>query len=281
MDTKEQAKDQNKNEELSLVIGGLFAEISPYVVQIFRREPEVEPVEEQPLATGVLAEINGKSYLLTAGHTFQGEDINQVGTIIGHDFYVFKGDLSYLSVTNSEENNNADLGVYKLLPEVADDLKQKYKFLPYERILNNHVLSEENRYFILGYPVSKSKMDRKRKTIKVSPFHYVTSGYVDFKKYHEWGYDNNINFLIEFHRSKIQKIGDARKQTAPKAEGNSGAGLWFLDDDGILRLVGILSSYDYEKSIFVASRIDMATEIIRHKFDSKIIKSELVHPHFI
>lgn len=270
-----------QKEALKKVVNGLFAEINPFVIQIYKKDGEAEPVEPYPLDSGVLLEINGNYYLCTASHTYHEERIEDIGTMIGDTLYIFKGELTYLPITDSEENNIGDVAVCKLLPEVAEDLKMKYQFLPMNRILLNHCLVAENRYFILGYPVTKSKKNPITGKLTVESFSFVTKGITNEDKYRRVKSNVLVNYLLEFHRNKIAKFGEVCKQTAPKPEGNSGSGLWYFDcERQQLLLVGLMIGYNHPEAVFIATRIDLVTELIRHKFDHSIPQSTAIKPRF-
>lgn len=261
------------------VIEGLFFEIEPYIIQIYRKESDIEPINISPLDSGVLLQINENYYLCTAAHTYYKEEVGNIGTFIGEDFYVLQGELSLLPIDASRENDKADIAVCKLTNEVVEDLKIKYKFLPLERVCINHKLQEENRYFMLGYPVTKTKKNVSTKTIKVKPFKFVTKGIISSNRYEKIGCDFLVNYLIDFHRYKVTNLKSKRKLTAPKPEGNSGTGLWFFNGKELV-LVGIMIEYDNKESVFIGTRIDLVTELIRIRFDSTIPQSTVIKPQF-
>ncbi|MFV0545089.1 MAG: hypothetical protein ACK5ND_02625 [Bacteroides sp.] len=258
----------------------LFSQIHPFIVQIYKKESEDEPIDISALASGVLFEFNNGYYLLTAGHVYENETVQDIGTFINGDFYVLQGAISYLSPCKSKENNKGDIAVCKLLPEVAEDLKQYYSFTTIEQIAMNHILSEENRYFIFGYPVTKTKKNTQRKTIKPIPFKFVTKGITTPQIYQKLDLDNGTNFLLDFHRKKLADTKTNIKQTAPKPYGISGTGLWYLDKDKKIYLVGIMTEWRDKESSFLSTRIDLPIELIHHRFDNTIPQSNVIKPSF-
>lgn len=263
----------------NVVIEELISEITPYIIQIYRKESDVEPINLSPLDSGVLLQINENYYLCTAAHTYHEEEVENIGTFIGEDFYVLQGDISYLPIDASKENNQGDIAVCKLISEVVEDLKVKYKFLPIDRISMNHHLLEETRYFMLGYPVTKTKKNVVTKRIEITPFKFVTRGVTNQERYKKIECDSLVNYLIDFHRYKVANFKNECKQTAPKPEGNSGTGLWFFNGEKLL-LVGIMNGYNNKEAVFIGTRIDLAMELIRNRFDDSIPESEVIRPKF-
>lgn len=148
-----------ENNYLNTITNEIYSNIIPYTVQLFKIDSTKEPVEIYPLGTGTLLHINGNHYMCTAAHVYHDEDIIKIGVSFDETFYILQGEITYLSANHSIENNNGDIAICKLSEEVANDLKEKYNFLPWKRIMLNHILEEQPRYLMKGYPASKTKKD--------------------------------------------------------------------------------------------------------------------------
>lgn len=129
--------------------------ISKYVVQLFKQTTLDEPIDIIPYATGVLVTIDYKHYLLTAGHVYDGNENDNIGFFRDNFFYPLHGEIKYTKAESHE--NDPDVAVCKLNPDVVNELKYNYNFLPFEQINSQHKLTAETKYYILGYPVSKTK----------------------------------------------------------------------------------------------------------------------------
>lgn len=264
---------------LQLVTNEIYLNIVPYTIQLFKIDSAQEPVNIYALGTGVLLQINGEHYLCTAAHVYHGEDITKIGASFGDTFYVLQGEVTYLAADNSLENQNGDIAVCKLSKEVAADLKEKHQFLPWERIGLNHALKEEYRYIMMGYPASKTKKRYVQRTIKASAFYFLSSGITDSQKYESLNLHQDVNYLVDFHINKVYNFINDCKQTAPCPRGNSGMGIWYYDGDKTY-LVGIMTGYNNKESVFIGTRIDLVTELIRQRFDNRISQTESIKPLF-
>ena len=254
-----------------------FDEISQYVVQLWLILSE-EPLQFRPHASAVLVEMNGRKYLLTAGHVLDDIDLKYLCFFENDDLVKVQGEVTYLS-NKVKENINGDIAAYLLEDENAAELSKHYKFLPFDRVLMNHLLSREPRYFIVGYPVSQSKKWFQKKIIRINSLRFNTRGIIDSKKMKRLGLDPQVNFMVEFHRRKCSNLWDVKnqKQYLPAPNGLSGAALWYIDDDKVMKLVGIMTGYNFVETVMTASRIDLATEMIRHRFDHSVEKTRVIN----
>lgn len=263
------------------VVNDFSEEIATHIVQLWLVIDDCAD-KAKPLGTGVLLEINGKLYLLTAAHVLDNIDIKNFAFWDEQDLVQVSGNAVYLS-NRTEGNGTGDIAVWQLSDEVTDALKKHYKFLPFDRIKLNHQINTSERYFILGYPVSKTKIRYQTKTITIKSMKYFTCGEVSQRKIEHNQLDSKVNFLLKYHRRKAHTLGNIRsqKEHLPDPHGISGCGLWYLDDDKVARLVGIMIGYNHPDSIMIASRIDLATEIIRKSFDSSVPASTTINVKWI
>lgn len=111
-------------------------------------------------------------------------------------FYIIEGQISLLKVTESLENDKADIAVCKLTEESVSDLKQKYDFLGFENIELDHEISFKSNYIIVGYPITKTKKNTKKRTIKSTPLKLSTKAYFGLKQYEKIGRDIKTNILF-------------------------------------------------------------------------------------
>lgn len=207
--------------------------------------------------------------------------MNKIG-ILQHngDFLILDGDISFFSDDNSEQNIAGDIAVNKLSIATVIDLKTEYFFLPEERICLDYVMAEKDYYLMLGYPASKTKKICKRVHIKVTPFKFISQGVLESKLYYKLKLTKRTNYLIKFHRKKGRNFINNCKQMLPKPKGNSGMGLWLMNGINPL-LIGIMTGFNHSETVFIGTRIDLATELIRYRFDSSVKKSNVISPSFV
>ena len=268
-----------ENNYLNTITNEIYSNIIPYTVQLFKIDSTKEPVEIYPLGTGTLLHINGNHYMCTAAHVYHDEDIIKIGVSFDETFYILQGEITYLSANHSIENNNGDIAICKLSEEVANDLKEKYNFLPWKRIMLNHILEEQPRYLMKGYPASKTKKRYVQRTIETQAFHFLTCGITETKKYEKLNLYQDVNYLVDFHINKLYNFINDCKQTAPRPRGNSGMGIWYWNGSKSY-LIGIMTGYNNEEAVFIGTRIDLVTELIRQRFDNSILPTEVIKPKF-
>lgn len=251
-------------------------EISTHTVQLWI-VIEDNADKAKPLGSAVLLTINDKYYLLTAAHVIDGCDISNIAFWDNQDLVRVSGNVAYLS-NASEINKNGDVAVWQLSEDATFALLKHYHFLPFDRVKLRHNIVAQERYIILGYPVSKTKKIYHNMTIPIKTCQFVTSGDVTSRKYFHNNLNPQVNFMLVYHRRKVQGFGTDKKQIEhlPDPHGMSGCGLWYLDEDKHSRLVGLMIGYNHTDSIMIASRIDLVTEIIRKKFDMAIPSNHLL-----
>ena len=255
-----------------------FKKTLPFTVQLFRKKTDIEPVDFEPWASAFLLKSNGNHYLCTASHVYKDADYKDVGFFIEGYFYIIEGHISLLKVTESPENDRADISVCKLTKESVEDLEQKYNFLSFENIELNHKLSASNNYIILGYPLTKTKKNTKKRTIKSTPLKLSTKAILDSRRYKKINRNIKINILLDFRRYNLYNYLKQR-MIAPKPTGISGCGLWYYIN-GNFKLIGMMTEWVSEEAVLVATKIDVLINMIRFRFDSTLPKSKIVNTKF-
>lgn len=89
----------------------------------------------------------------------------------------------------------------------------------------------------------------------------------------------DVNYLVDFHINKLYNFINDCKQTAPRPRGNSGMGIWYWNGSKSY-LIGIMTGYNNEEAVFIGTRIDLVTELIRQRFDNSILPTEVIKPKF-
>ncbi len=261
---------------LKNIINRYCDEISSYTLQLWIVIDD-NADKAKPLGSAVLLTANGKYYLVTAAHVMDGCDISNIAFWDDRDLVQVSGQAVYLS-TVAEINKNGDIAVWQLSDEAFNALQKHYSFLPIDRVLMNHQIDLHERYIMVGYPVSKTKKIFQSMTIPIKTLRFVTRGDNTPSKIKSNNLDALINFMVVYHKRKAQSFGAAENQVEhlPDPYGMSGCGLWYLDENRIARLVGIMTGFNFVDTIMIASRIDLAIEIIRKSFDNTIPPSQTI-----
>jgi len=56
-------------------------------------------------------------------------------------------------------------------------------------------------------------------------------------------------------------------------------GIWYWNGSKSY-LIGIMTGYNNEEAVFIGTRIDLVTELIRQRFDNSILPTEVIKPKF-
>lgn len=270
-----------RNRAFKRVVESFSDEIATHTVQLWLVVDD-DGDKAKPYATAVLLEANGFRYLLTAAHVLDGIDVKNLAFWDDQELVQVSGRAVYLS-NRAEINRMGDVAVWLLSDDARDALSKHYVFLPFDRVGLDHQLKTEERYFLMGYPVSKTKKIFKTKTIPIKSLKFFTRGELSDCKMKRNQLDPKVNFMLEYHRRKAQTVGASHGQVEhlPAPHGMSGCGLWYLDDDKIGRLVGIMIGYNHVDTIMIASRIDLATEMIRKSFDASVAQSHTITVNWV
>lgn len=261
---------------------GVFSdEIATHTVQLWLVIDD-NADKAKPLGSAVLIVINNRHYLLTAAHVMDGIDVKYMAFWDEQDLVQVSGHAVFLS-NQAESNRMGDIAVWELSSDATLALLKHYVFLPFDRLKLDHTLETRERYFLLGFPASKSKKIYRTMTISIKTFKFFTRGVISLRKVKHNQLDANVNFMLEYHHRKAQSVFAKKRhiEHLPDPHGLSGCGLWYMDDDKESKLVGIMIGYNHTDSIMIASRIDLATEIIRQSFDKSVTKSSTIEVKWI
>lgn len=249
------------------------SDLAKVTIQIYRLGNQLgDTYDVIPHASGVLLEMNDIGYLISAAHNFDQEDLEKIGFLTKKcEFIIFQGDLSRFT-TENPINLPADIAVYRLTEETKKDLiGDGYSMISIGDILLNKDYTHNDKLHLFGYPASKSKKNRKEFKIYRKPFYFISKLKPIPKLKH---YDALINLPLDWHHRKLRSSNNRRVHSC-KPAGLSGCGLWH-EDNGELKLVGIMISYNKVHSFLMGTAIDLATEIIRKRFDGSTPKTGLI-----
>ena len=260
-------------------------EILNYTPQLFRKYDNSQPIRPEPWASAVLLKVDNICFLITAGHVLQenGNDINpeDIGVMIGDTFYILNGELKFVNPTVNKTNDRIDLAVWRLNNDVATELEKRYKFLEPSQIDIDHNVSKEPRYLLVGFPVSRSKIKPATSTIRVAPFIFLTEE-SEKNYYKTLDFEEHSNIILDYRKAKIKSFDTKLAVQGPDTYGVSGSGLWYLPSLIVaegqavpFKLTGIMIEWRSDKSAVVATRIHIATEIIRKYFGLNLPQSKI------
>lgn len=224
--------DKNKiNILLNTKINSISKKVLDHTPQLYYIENSHNDTIPKPLGSSVLYSSENNSYLLTAKHVFKHENEWTIGILIKNTFYALEG-TKYQST-----DDDIDIAIYKLSDILIETLANHYSFLNSTQIDENHKYTKfSSRYLKAGFPISRSKLKKHDKTIRVHTFILFT----DIQKYSDNYVYANIPKIRQAFSNKIPV------RTMPILTGLSGSGLWYISNLYFLefKLVAIMIEWD-------------------------------------
>lgn len=96
-------------------------------------------------------------------------------------------------------------------------------------------------------------------------------------KYQKLNFEKNLHYLLDFHADKLLNT-QGHRTALPKPQGMSGCGLWAIDSNNNIFLVGLMTDYHPKMSLMQATHIAYATELIREIFKASFQMSNNIQP---
>jgi hypothetical protein len=183
----------------------------------------------------------------------------------------------------TRDDDKIDIAVMELEDSVVADVLSSFKFIELRNIGIGHKLVNSHYYLSVGYPATKTKKLWSKDEISAIPYPYQTEPETSFE-YERLGFRNYLHIAVKFD-GLVTSESNPAEHAAPKMNGVSGSGLWFLK--GLAtpsmveqkQLVGIIierESKDRQNKALIATRVDVVTEFIRQRFGLSIPKSTVV-----
>ncbi|HKC68418.1 MAG TPA: hypothetical protein VKG26_09315 [Bacteroidia bacterium] len=241
--------DTQINEQLSNLI---VNDIGPFTCQLFNHDSFKE--EMIPLASGVLAELGGFYYILTASHVTEDWPNNNQLFVQIHGGY-----MSVVGITRGTEinkNHKIDVAYIKLDMANVIALKKGNKFLTLDRFKGHRKLVDSADYCVFGYPtINQKKVDGKLKTSGAACFVKPSKQ----KVLEHYGFDSMAHFVLDFQGKGIDIKTGENVKIKTEHYGLSGCGLWLTE-----------LNHDSSKFLSEAKLIGIMTEFRRRKYDCLI-----------
>ncbi len=237
----------------------------------------------ESFGSGVFIKVDKNHFLITAAHVAEGLNYKLFVGINNDTVFNLGGDITTNNFEGQRENDRIDLCVIKLCEETVDTIKNAYNFLDKSELGVNHIYTEFPMYEIVGFPVTKSKYNKFKKQLKSRPWRFITNP-VKEEKYKTLKCNKDFNIALNYDRKRVYNFKKKTTQIGPELYGISGCGLWFTPPKEMLskgqpekRLVGIMTEWPTNNRKFlIATKIDIFTEIIRHKYKCAVPKSTIL-----
>lgn len=229
----------------------LSKEILNYTPQLFHIERNKNDKTPKALGSSVLYFSGNNHYLITAKHIFNHQDEWAIGFLINNYFYELDGEKY------SSDDTHIDITVIKLTTQLASILLSHYKFLNKEKIDCNHNCIKPSRYLEVGFPITRTKLKKHDKTIRVNPFILLT----------KIRNENAEHYFVEIPKKRSTFTDNKPIGTLPKLTGISGSGLWYISSFINLdfKLIAIMIEWDnIEKKFTKGTKINIVCKLIEN-----------------
>ena len=122
-----------------------------YFFPKFRKDVDLQTLRPEPIASGVLVNIQNRPFLITAKHVFDYQDANIIDIAImkSNSFVTLDGFVVFHQC--SKEHDNIDIAIIELPFDRAQAISEVYQFLPWQNMNFNHVINAVDTYFFGGY----------------------------------------------------------------------------------------------------------------------------------
>ncbi len=226
-----------------------------------------------PFASGVLAELGGNYYILTASHVIEDwSDSNKLFVEIhgGHVSVVGK------AYGTEETEDKLDITYIKLKPAIVPLLKAWYQFLTLDKFLEHNKSLLEANYCAYGYPVAYQK----RKDDQLKPLGVAHWGKPSQDKvFFHYGFNPMAHYVIDIQGKATNTKTGVHEKIHLEHYGLSGGGLWYTKVDykrdkfiSDARLIGIMIEFRKGKyNSLIANRIEVILAAIQLHEGLKII----------
>ena len=230
----------------------------------------------QQCATGVIIDISGNKYLLTASHVFD-SDI-EINLMFKDWIQPLNGVGCIMESKRDKDSSLIDTTICLLDKSVVDRIEQspKYDFYKLDKVCYFNTSDYVKSYIILGYPYRHTKLDYVNKKITPKLFSIGTEP-ADDKYYEKHGFKKTHNIILNYRSRRQSNFRDSIVQ-GPKLDGFSGCGIWYIptmvdfkNEIPDYYFKGILTEWIKKDSIVVGQNIKFIIDSFQLKFNEKII----------
>lgn len=218
------------------------------------------------IGSGVLIRIQERSFLVTAAHVLNDNNIGQLHLRVSNGFLALYSINKELKFT-TDRLADVDLSIL----EFNSQLYKQCDFLELNDLDINHELNDSKNYFICGFPGTKTNYNPYHKKYQVQPFTFLTEPYSKPKG--EAGLATDWSIFAKYPRKKLMKLPESTKTVGPEPYGISGCGIWCLKnsiisegEEPLLHLVGIMIEINSSQEM-LGTKIQIATELLRVEFN--------------
>jgi hypothetical protein len=199
--------------------------LSQYHCPIYAPDKKGNPTT---IGSGVLINIYGHKFLVTAGHVFDYTYTHKVAIKSRNSLVNISGEIIDTKFAPTRAEDKIDIALLELNKEMEEALSD-YKYLSIENIDYNHVSDQEHTmYTFVGFPATKNKLRYNSNRVKGGIFSYSATR-VKEDIYNKLDISSTNHIAIQFKKTKLLST-DRKSSTAPDPYAMSGGGIWLNDN---------------------------------------------------
>jgi hypothetical protein len=229
--------------------------------------------ERYVVGSGMLLQIEGRGFLVTAAHVLEEQRIAQTNIEVPGRKALLplsgRGIKSRLPESGRRADDRIDIGILPLTRDMVDELLENFAFLDSRRVDPSDVGGPHTRYTFAGYPSSKHEGPRDG-VLAIEPVRYTSEALAPEK--YPAGFQLETHVSIDFDRKRMVARTE-QVQTPPDPHGVSGGGVFRIGTwDEIIagrneeRLVGVAIEVNNRARCLLGTRISYPLEMIRATF---------------
>ncbi len=224
--------------------------------------------------SGLLVKVFGRHFLITAAHVMR-DEYKDIYVIFDGKKLVLGGDLKMTTPPNpgDPDSDKLDIALMEINQGIVTQIEASFSFLDISDIKKEQKHIDSPKYMIVGYPATKTSKVWNHEMIKSKSFINVSKPHFTFD-YSKFGFNENKHLAIEFDRNIVSERS-VHSYLAPKLEGISGSGLWYVQDmhsdrlQGNVILAGIVTERVNEpnQKAVICTKISLVLQLLESGFN--------------
>lgn len=219
------------------------------------------------IGTGVLVDISGRVFLLTAAHVINQNKFGDILIPTNEGLKQLPGEFSFLDLYENKKGSEIiyDVGYFKLDVNFSEKYLSTASKIRIEDLAFIKDSTQAAFYTIAGYPSSKSKV---KSRLTTSEAYFYGGCSVSKEVYSEHGFDPHLHIIVKFRR-ELSVTTEGVKTFPPFFRGLSGGGIFIWPNDfqgqlfpPIRRLVGIFHRYYKNDKLLIGTNIQILIKCI-------------------
>ncbi|CAH5375218.1 hypothetical protein [Serratia marcescens] len=266
-----EAKKQKILEEIRQAMENVKVYNFPVFIENSMSKPEL-------IGSCVFLIIDGRKFFVTAGHV--ANECANSSIFVGYNSKLveFSGVIIKTAGTNTDK---IDIAILELDGGLFGEIEDS-DCVTLEMIAPIGTFSQQRIYSFIGYPATKSKIDRSKidtvKSIMYMYFNTTCEGEV----YEDMSLTPETHILVKFDAKKC-KNESGEIVTFPKPNGLSGGGVWLHKDltatgeETTEYLAGIAIEHHADKKCMLGVSIEAVIEVLKQEFNVSSLSCNNTH----